>query len=63
MQNVSVENARWIGSLLTQLSDKQLHDAFRAANYDEQTASGFVAVIRDRINQLNRLSASVASKQ
>lgn len=63
MQNVSVENARWIGSLLAQLSDKQLQDAFRAANYDEQTASGFIAVIRDRINQLNRLSERVASKQ
>jgi hypothetical protein len=63
MQNVSVENARWIGALLAQLSEKQLQDAFRAANYDEQTASGFIAVIRDRINQLNRISEPVASKQ
>jgi hypothetical protein len=61
MQNISVENARWIGSLLTELSDEQLRDAFRAANYDKQTMDGFVAVIRDRINQLNRLSAPVAA--
>ena len=63
MQNVSVENARWIGALLAKLSEKQLQDAFRAANYDEQTASGFIAVIRDRISQLNRISEPVASKQ
>ena len=60
MQNISVENARWIGALLAQLSDEQLRDAFRAAHYDEQTMNGFVAVIRDRINQLNHLNESVA---
>ena len=63
MQNISVENARWIGSLLAQLSDEQLRDAFRAANYDEQTMNGFVAAIRDRVNQLNKLSESVASSK
>lgn len=63
MQNISVENARWIGSLLTQLSDEQIRDAFRAANYDEQTMNGFVAVIRDRINQLNHLNESVAASK
>ena len=57
MQNISIENARWIGSLLAELSDEQLRDAFRAANYDQQTMNGFVTVIRDRINQLNRLGA------
>ncbi len=61
MQNISVENARWIGSLLGDLSDEQLRDAFRAANYDKQTMDGFVAAIRDRINQLNNLSAPVAA--
>jgi hypothetical protein len=35
MKNISVENARWIGSLLADLSDEQLRDAFRAAGYDQ----------------------------
>lgn len=61
MKNISVENARWIGSLLNELSDEQLRDAFRAAGYDQQTMDGFIAVIRDRINQLNRLNAPVAA--
>jgi hypothetical protein len=60
MKNISVENARWIGSLLGELSDEQLRDAFRAAGYDQQTMDGFVTVLRDRINQLNKLNASVA---
>ena len=63
MQNIPVENARWIGSLLAKLTDEQLRDAFRAANYDKQTMDGFVAVIRDRINQLTALSASSAATQ
>ena len=63
MKNISVANARWIGSLLAELSDEQLRAAFRAANYDQQTMNGFVAVIRDRINQLNKLdAAAVASR-
>lgn len=61
MKNISVENARWIGSLLNELSDEQIRDAFRAAGYDQQTMNGFVAVIRDRINQLNKLNAPVAA--
>lgn len=63
MQNIPVENARWIGSLLAQLSDEQLRDAFRAAHYDKQTMNGFVAVIRDRIDQLNHLNESVAASK
>jgi hypothetical protein len=63
MKNISVENARWIGSLLASLSDEQLRDAFRAAGYDKQTMDGFVAVIRDRINQLNKLTPPVAASK
>jgi hypothetical protein len=55
MQNIPVANARWIGALLSQLSDEQIRDAFRAANYDRDTMEGFVQVIRGRINELNRL--------
>lgn len=56
MRNITVENAIWIGSMLSKLSDDQLRDAFRAANYDAQTMEGFIQTIRERINQLNRLA-------
>lgn len=56
MKNITVENARWIGSMLAKLSDDQLRDAFRAANYETQTMEGFIKVLRERIEQLNRLN-------
>jgi hypothetical protein len=56
MKNITVENARWIGSLLAKVSDDQLRDAFRAANYDQETMEGFVRILRERINQLTQLS-------
>jgi hypothetical protein len=55
MRGIPVENARWIGSLLTQLSDDQLRDAFRAARYNQSTMEGYVRALRQRINQLTRL--------
>lgn len=58
MRSIPVDDARWIGSLLSRLSDEQLRDAFRAANYDNATMEGFIAVLRGRINELTRLSAT-----
>ncbi len=55
MRGIPVEHARWIGSLLSQLSDEQLRDAFRAAKYDEVILEGYVQSLRERINQLTRL--------
>lgn len=55
MRGIPVEHARWIGGLLSQLTDEQLRDAFRAANYDKPKMEGYVRSIRERINQLVRL--------
>jgi len=63
MKNITVENARWIGSMLAQLSDEQLRDAFRAANYDTQTMEGFIQTLRERINQLNKLGPTQMTAQ
>ena len=57
MKNITVENARWIGAMLSKLSDDQLRDAFRAAHYETQTMEGFIKTLRERIDQLNRLNA------
>jgi hypothetical protein len=55
MRGIPVEHAAWIGSLLAQLGEAQLHEAFRAAGYDQTTADGYVRALSERIGQLTRL--------
>jgi hypothetical protein len=55
MRRIPVSHARWIGSLLSQLSYQQLQDAFDAAGYDRNTRTGYVTALRERISQLTRL--------
>ncbi|MEK6279658.1 MAG: hypothetical protein AABN95_04825 [Acidobacteriota bacterium] len=55
MRNIPVAHARWIGSLLSRLTDEQLRDAFRAAKYNEATMEEYVVAFRERINQLTTL--------
>jgi hypothetical protein len=43
MNDITVSQGRWLADLLLQLSDKQLEDAFRAANYSPQD----IAILRD----------------
>ncbi|MBA2502620.1 MAG: hypothetical protein H0V27_07045 [Pyrinomonadaceae bacterium] len=50
--SITVEQARWIGGLLSRLSDKQLADAFRAANYTPEEVQMLAGAVRARINQL-----------
>jgi len=56
MQKVPIEHARWIGRLLSQLSQRQLEDAFEAAGYSRAATGGFASVIRERARQLTRLT-------
>jgi hypothetical protein len=55
MRGIPVAHARWIGSLLGQLSKSQLEDAFRAANYDRATSESYVSALLERIAELKRL--------
>jgi len=55
MQKIPAEHAAWIGGVLSQLSDNQLRDSFRAAGYDRATTERYVRAMRGRINELNRL--------
>jgi hypothetical protein len=53
--DVTVEQARWIGDLLGQLSERQLTDIFRAANYSPAERRLLVSAVRGRIIQLVNL--------
>ncbi|HVG26878.1 MAG TPA: hypothetical protein VM865_04675, partial [Acidobacteriaceae bacterium] len=50
--NVPREDARWMGSLLGQLSHEQLTDAFRAGNFPAESIEGYVEVLESRIAEL-----------
>jgi hypothetical protein len=53
--NITIEQAKWIGDLLSQLSDKQIMDAFRAANFEPNEIEGLAFEVRARINALHNL--------
>ncbi len=48
-------DAKWIGSLLAQLSPEQISDAFRAGGYSPEEAKAFSAVVIARIEELKQL--------
>jgi len=54
-KNIPRSDAKWIGSLLGQLSTEQIRDAFRAAGYTPSQVDSFADAVQGRIAQLNRL--------
>ncbi|HWS89867.1 MAG TPA: hypothetical protein VN282_23065 [Pyrinomonadaceae bacterium] len=52
MQDVTVADAQWLAGILSRLSDRQLADAFRAANYNDEDVRLLASAVRGRINQL-----------
>jgi hypothetical protein len=53
--NIKIEDAKWVGDLLSQLSEKQIMDAFRAANFEPDEIEGLAYEVRARINALHSL--------
>ena len=50
--DLRVEEAAWLGGLLARLSDEQINDAFRAANYSPAEVRLLTGAVRARINEL-----------
>lgn len=55
MKNITVRDAQWMSGWLSQLSDQQLRDAFRAANYRPDQVNALVRTVRERTNELLHL--------
>jgi hypothetical protein len=51
LEQVRVEDVRWICERLQKLTDRQLHDAFKAGNFSEEVAGRYVARIRQKIKE------------
>ncbi|HEX8503225.1 MAG TPA: hypothetical protein VF659_21755 [Pyrinomonadaceae bacterium] len=61
--DIRVEEARWIAGLLSKLSERQIGDAFRAANYTPEEVRILTNAVRERIDELANIPARAASSR
>jgi hypothetical protein len=61
LKDITTEDGRWLADLLLQLSDEQIHDAFRAANYSDSDVRMLAFTVKRRIADLDRVSAGSSS--
>lgn len=61
-ENLTVADAQWLADWLKQLSDDQIKDAFRAANYTPEEVDSLAAAFRARANALANPAGAVAAQ-
>ena len=61
--DIRVDEARWIAGLLSKLSDRQVADAFRAANYTPEEVRTLTEAVRGRIGELSNIPTAAASRR
>jgi hypothetical protein len=54
-RHVPIADARWLGSLLGQLSTDQIGDCFRAGGFSPAEVEGYNRVVMQRIDALKKL--------
>jgi hypothetical protein len=55
-EGITIEDGRWLASRISKLSDNQLKDAFRAANYTSSEVDALARAFRERIDLLSKLT-------
>jgi hypothetical protein len=53
MKGITVAEARWLSNLLNKLSDQQIRDIFRAANYGPGDVDLFTRAVKNKIHELD----------
>ncbi|HEY8561680.1 MAG TPA: hypothetical protein VIL74_14995 [Pyrinomonadaceae bacterium] len=61
IKGVKVEHGRWLADLLLQLSDRQIEDAFRAANYEPEDVKLLAQAFKARIKELDEAARPEAA--
>src|SRR5260221_6225643 len=56
LSNVTVSDAKWLGQILSRLSDQQISDAFKAANYTAEEVEVLTRTFRTRVDELANLA-------
>ena len=59
MKDITVDDAIWLGGWLAQLSDQQVRDAFRAANYTPAQVDLLTRTVRARTSELLSLRPNI----
>jgi hypothetical protein len=57
-EDIKVSDAKWLSDWLSRLSDEQIRDAFRAANYTNEEVEMLAGAVRARINTLANLGGA-----
>lgn len=63
MDGLKVSDAKWLVNLLGQLSDKQISDAFRAANYNSGQVRAMTAEVKQRIAELKNVGRNLEARR
>ena len=61
-EDITINDAKWLAGWLSKLSDEQIKDAFRTANYSPEEVDQLAAAVRARINVLANPSSAVTAK-
>ena len=61
-EGLTVADARWLSALMKRLSDDQIKDAFRAANYSGEEVDMLSGALKRRIDALENPAGAVANK-
>jgi hypothetical protein len=59
--NITVADARWLSNLMKRLSDEQIRDAFRSANYTAEEVEMLTGALKRRISALDNPAGAVAN--
>jgi len=60
-EGITLADARWLSDLLKRLSDEQIKDAFRAANYSAEEVDVLAGAFKARISKLANPTSAVAA--
>ena len=63
MDDITVAQGRWLATRLAQLSDKQIDDAFRAANYNAEEIKLLRQGVRDRTAELDKVTRTAVAER
>jgi hypothetical protein len=61
MEDITVAQGHWLATRLAQLSDKQLDDAFRAANYSPDEIKLLREGVRERTTELDKITRTAVA--